>query len=241
MTDQWTDAEKEQFFAPGMDDSEYQPPPPDEDTTEEYTSLFDAPDYATFVKPEQTKRSKDYEQKVKSVLKATALAAFRNGYVADGATILHYGPSFAKTCGDLTDVSDGAAKAIDMITTPDNPWVVFAFAAIPFAFQFVRNHEQTAEQVQQGWRAARKERKAAKARGEIPLKREGTPIQIKLPFGKQFTIRVHLPRPASFVKAFHAQTHDPRTLTHHVLSDVKLRRVLEEQGIKFMVRRDAQH
>jgi len=240
MTDQWTEAEKDAYFAPGMDDSsESQPNPPiDDDTQSEYTALFDAPDYALFIKHEQTPRGKEYEQKVASLLKAAALGGFKTGNVADACTILHYGPAFAKRCGDLTDISNGAAKAIDIITAPDNPWALFAITAIPFALQFFRNHEAEARIVKKTWREARAERKRAKAAGETPPKREGRPVTIRLPFGRKLTVRVKLPTPAVFIKVFQAQTHEPRDLTNHVLSDPKLQKALAKQGIVFVMKRN---
>lgn len=241
MTDTWTEADKESYFAPDgfVNDDDYSAPPPN-DNTRSYNTIFDAPDYAAFVKHEQTNTAREYEEKVASMLKALALGAFKNGDIVDGATILHYGKPFAKTAGDLTDVSNGARRAIDLLTAPDNPWVVFVTTALPFAMQMMRNHEQTGSAVAKGWREARKERKRLKQEGRLPPKSEGTPITIKGPFGRKLTFRIHLPRAAKVWNFFRAQTRDPVDLVTDVMSDEKLRKALAKQGIVVTVRHDGQ-
>jgi hypothetical protein len=236
MTDTWSEAEADRFFAPGDDDT----PPRDDDqphTDNDYEAVFGAPDYASWVKVERTQRAREYEKKTNSVLKALTLAAFRNGQLADGATLVHHGPNFSRTLGDLTDVSDNAAKMIDVLTAPDNPWIIFTVTALPFALQFLRNHEREAQNVQKTWKQARAERKRAKREGTLPP-REGTPITVKGPFGRKFTFHVHFPRPSAFLLAFKAQTREPVDLAREVLSDEGLRRALDKHGIKIVIRQD---
>ena len=244
MTDTWTEADKDSFFDPEADTDEYATDndnyayPPDDDTdTRNYESIFEAPDYAMFVKHDQTARGKEYEDKVKSMLKAVALTAFRNGQVVDGATVLHYGSSFAKAAGDLTDTSDSAAKAIDILTAPDNPWIAFAAIGIPFALQFFRNHEREAQVIGKTFKQRRQERKRMKMEGLTPPKKEGTPITVGRGRFK-FTFRVHMPSPSMVLNVFRSQTHDPRQLAHDILSDEKLRKALAKQGITIKVQRN---
>lgn len=235
MSEQWTESEREAFFAPGMEDGEEFAVPPEDDGGE-YTSLFGAPDFASFIKRDQTAQSKEYEKKVASMLKALSLGSFKNENAVDGATFLYYGPKFARAAGDLTDVSDKAAKAIDLLTAPDTPAFMFAAIAVPFVLQLFRNHQTQVEQVSKSWRQQRKERKAAKARGEQAPRSEGIPLTFKGPFGRKFTF--HLPKPSGIFNFFAAQTHDPKDLANEVLSDDKLRRILAKEGIIF-VRRGA--
>lgn len=248
MTD-WTEQEQEEYFSPdagfgsiladlGQSYQEAEVPQDSEGT--EYTALFDAPDYASFIKVDQTARSKDYEKKVGSILKAGALTGFRSGQVADAATILHFGPNFAKATGDLTDVSPRVARTLDMITTPDSPWFAFATVATPMVLQFFRNHEADTEFVGKTWREARRARKEAKRNGvtQPVADKRGHPVKIKLPFGRSITLRVSLPRPAVIGAALRSQTHDPAELTAKVLTDDKLLRQLKKQGIHITVRKD---
>lgn len=240
MTDTWTETDRDDYFSPEgfVDDDDYSAPPPNDDNRS-YSTIFDAPDYASFVKKDQTAKSKEYEQKVASMLKALALGAFKSGDIPDGAAILHHGKSFSKAAGDLTDVSEKAQHAIDILTAPDNPWFVFATMALPFAMQIARNHEKTAAQVRVGWREARRERKRMKAEGLLPPKSEGTPITIKGPFGKKFTFRVRLGKPLFILNVFRSQTKDPVDLVTEVMSDEKLRKALAKEGITVTVRRNS--
>ena len=244
VTETWTETDKDRYFDPdgtdeyATDNDNYASPPDDDADTRNYESIFEAPDYAMFVKHDQTARGKEYEEKVKSMLKAVSLTAFRNGNVIDGATVLHYGSSFAKAAGDLTDTSDGAAKAIDILTAPDNPWIAFAAVAIPFGLQFFRNHEREAEVIGKSFRQRRQERKRMKAEGLTPPKEKtGTPITIGRGRFK-FTVRMHVPSPAVVLNVFRSQTHDPRQLAHDILSDEKLRKALAKQGITIKVQRN---
>lgn len=247
MTDTWTENERDAYFDPDADTDAFAsendnyafgPDDNDEGDQRNYESLFEAPDYATFVKHDQTARGKEYEEKVKSMLKAVSLAAFRNGNVVDGATILHFGSSFAKAAGDLTDTSDGAAKAIDLLTAPDNPWVAFLMVGAPFALQFFRNHEREAEVIGKTWKQRRQERKRMKTEGLTPPPKEkGTPVTIGRGRFK-FTVHMRMPSPTAVLNVFRAQTHDPRQLAHDILSDEKLRKALAKQGITIKVQRN---
>jgi hypothetical protein len=244
VTDTWTDTDKDSYFDPdgtdqfeGVDDGYASPPDDDDASQTNYETLFEAPDYVSFIKHEQTARGKEYEQKVKSMLKAVSLTAFRNGNVVDGATILHFGPTFAKAAGDLTDTSDGAAKAIDLLTAPDNPWVAFLAVGMPFAMQFFRNHEREAEVIGKTMRQRRQERKRMKAEGLTPPKDRGTPVTIGRGRFK-FTVHMKMPSPTVILNVFRSQTHDPRQLAHDILSDEKLRKALAKQGIQIKVQRN---
>lgn len=246
MSETWTDAERDSYFAPEDGDyEEVSPPVTDDNYEEEYVteddsdySILDAPDYALFIKHKRTERGQEYEKRVASMLKAMALTAFRNGQMADGCAILHYGPSFAKKAGDLTDISPATAKAIDLLTTPDNPWVGFAAVGVPLLLQFFRNHEAEATTVKKTWREVRAERKRMKAEGLIPPKREGRPFTLRIGKRSLFTVRVKFPTPKLVFYAFQSQTKHPRVLTDRVLSDPKLVRALEKEGITVIKKRN---
>lgn len=215
------------------DPGEFIPDDSTDDTTGgTYSSIFDAQDYALFIKKDQTKKSKDAEAKVKSVIKAGVLTSFKLNDPIDAATLLKYGSGFAKACGDLTDVSDGAQKAIDMLTVPDSPWIAFLAIGIPMTLQLLRNHEEAGTQVAQGFWAARKARKAAKKEGtQPPRKKLGHPVTINGPFGRKFTVHIPVPTPAIIGKILRAQTEDPYVMAKKVLTDEKLQKELRRQKI----------
>src|SRR5579864_1992233 len=101
MSDQFTENDQADFFNPttnGRHD-EYFPLPDDgteSDTfTAEYDALINAPDYSTIIKGSRTAVAREYETKVKSVLKSGAIGALRRGNMPDSAAIFRHGPSFA--------------------------------------------------------------------------------------------------------------------------------------------------
>lgn len=234
MTEQdWSQTDRDNYFDPTGNGSN--PPPPEPNVTYITDDVFDAPDFINFLKPDQTARSKEYEQRVKSMMKAVTISSFKNNRVTDGAAFMKFGPGFARAAGNLADSSDSVAKTIDMLTAPDNPWFVFASITTAMTLQLFRNHEQEASQVATTWRQRRAQRKELRKQGIKPEKPQGTPVTIKGPFGKKFTLRVKVPGPKVLFSLIHAQTQVPDELAHEVLSSDKIRKALEKQGIKIMV------
>lgn len=240
------------YFDPTADDGDdqgegtgYDGPSEGDYVRDEYTtapfSLLDAPDYANFLRHPQSAQGKEYEERMRSMLKAAALTMFKNGQPLDGATILHYGPGFARKTGDLTDISDSARKAIDLLTAPDNPWFAFVIAGMPFAMQFFRNHEREAAEIGRQVRKTRAERKEYRRKvrtGELPPPppRRAKGITIKGPFGRTFTVRIPIPKPTALLNLVRTQTHDPVDLATKVLSDPKVQKILAKEGIVIEVR-----
>lgn len=202
-----------------------------------YADVLNSPSYADMVKRDQSPKSREYERKVKSVVKTIALGSLSSGNAIDGATLLHHGKGLARAAGDLAAVSDRTARALDVLSAPDNPYFVFTMAAVTLGLQLLRNHEEQAAEVSRGFWAERKARKARKREGlpRQPKVFHGPSFTIRGPFGRKVVIRVPLPRPAFIGGAFRAQTQDPMTLAHKVLSDPKLIRELEKQGIRVQV------
>lgn len=133
-----------------------------------WSVILDAPEIASFLKREETPRAKEYRGKVNSVF--NTLLQFRladpNG-LADVSAILQRGPAVSLQAGALADSNEGFRKALDVVTAPDNPAILFAVAMVPLVFQVFRNHEGELQEVREK-RAARKtmsreEKKAARA------------------------------------------------------------------------------
>lgn len=226
MSEGLTADEREDYFEPGQLNGSQ------DGASYSYGALFDAPDFSSLIKGRRSAHAREYETKVKSGLKSVTIAALRSGDLADAATILHHGPGFAAASGDLCAANDKAKAMVDMITAPDNPYVSFAFIAVPFIAQLMRNHEKTLEQIpdaRKAARARRKERKQAEdtrkvATLHIPLMRR----EIKIRVG----MRVNPLR--GFGKGFRASTRQPSELIMQVFSDEKLIAALEKQGISIV-------
>jgi hypothetical protein len=196
----------------------------------DFNVILGAPDFTQLVKRPKTGVAREYEKKVGSAFKAVTLASIQSGNLPDAATILWHGPGAASALGDLASVDDHARKAIDLITSPDNPWLVCAFTIIPLIAQLARNHEPALKEIPGKFRMGRKaraQRKLVKA-SQPP---EPPKFTFKL-FGKTIPVRfkVRLPFGAMF-KGIRSQTHHPDQLTAQVFSDDKLLAELRKHGV----------
>jgi hypothetical protein len=193
--------------------------------------ILDAPDYVTFVRIADTNASREYRNKVQSMLKATALGAIRYGDLPDAAAIFHFGPDFAAASGQFAAANDTAAKMIDLLTAPDNPALVFVMTAIPFITQLFRNHQDELRQMPAVRRTWRERRKAARENPDAAVK---PTIELTVPFTKRkikFNLRVKF-RVASIAGGLMRNSEDPDYLTHKVFSDEGLQRALIKQGFR---------
>jgi hypothetical protein len=200
----------------------------------DWTSIFEAPDFSTLTRPAQTHKAKEYSDKVRSALKSGLVGAINIGDFPDAAAILTYGPGFADAAGQLANSSEYAAKGIDILTAPNNPYVTFVMTTIPLIGQLIRNHEQVLQDIPNARRNAKLRRRAmADAR-----KTEKPRFTVRA-FGKAWPIYFRTPKVGKVLGAFKAQTRDPETLTLNVFTDPKVIRALQKQGI-VLVRHDGQ-
>lgn len=142
-------AEESASFAaasePGDDDDEQRP--------ETDFARQDLEPDASFLRGQgRTPGARKYERKIRKPLqKAFLMTAQNPRSIADAATLLLYGPGFARAVGDLADQNAKVANVVDFVTdTTVNPWASFAFSFAPLAFQMIRNHEPVAETVPRG-------------------------------------------------------------------------------------------
>lgn len=193
------------------------------------SSLFDAPDLSKFIKLPQTATAKEYEQRVKALMKAGAIGALNAQNLPDAATLLTHGPGFAAAAGQLAEADARAKGVIDMLTTPASPWGMFLVTAIPMFAQLARNHEGQLRQVPANLQN-RKERKAQKM-----AEREAQPkVTVHLPFGKSVKIGVKAKFPVGRIFGmFRGQTKDPRQIAFEVFSNPAVVRELQKQGVVF--------
>jgi len=240
MTENLTDSEAEDFFDPTANGQREEPLFDESEagatyTNYDYDALIDAPDYSTLVKGTRSRTAREYELKVKSILKAGAMGSLRHGNLPDAATFFRHGPALSAAAGDMADVSDQTRRAIDMLTAPDNPYVMFAVAALPMIAQLWRNHQPQIEQLQATRRQMRKYRKEHPEEFQRPEDKRKN-VELTLPFGRKVSFRVGLKRnPLKGLRfAIHTQTRDPGELVTMVFSDEKLVAALRKQGITFV-------
>lgn len=211
-----------------------------------YEALFDVPDFATLIRGTRSSTAREYETRVKSAFKTVAINALRHNNLADAAAVFEYGPAFSAAAGDLSDKSEKTRQMIDILTSPENPYVALVMIALPFAAQLFRNHQPVIQQVTATRKQMRKLRKLqrqdpegfAKAYPNFPPPetREPKNVEVKLPFGRKLSFRVALKinpiRVLGF--AYHTQTHDPDELVNRVFSDPKLIAALKKQRINIV-------
>ena len=188
------------------------------------TSFFEAPDFADFIKKPRSAAARDYEKRTASLLKTVAFARMQSpGGLPDAATLIYHGPKFASAAGMLAAEDKHAAKMIDLITSPENPYVMFAIAGIPLVAQLLRNHEAELAEARKHVKMTRAQRKAAAAGKPKPV------AEITIPVIKK-KIKVKLPFRIKF-EFFRGQSVEPAAIVNSVFSDPRVRRELRKQGI----------
>jgi hypothetical protein len=192
---------------------------PPEATSESAETKYDEAD-PTFAKQKpRPVKARAYEKKVSGILRAGfKYTAEHEATVPDAAAILLYGPEFCRATGDLANADERVAKAIDWLTEgTENPYLAFAFAAIPFAAQLYRNHEDVANP--KAMATAIKE-----SRGK---RKEKAPREYKIPFTNR-TLRLRI---AFSLPSLKLITSPPEALTEHVFTNPDILRTLEKEEI----------
>lgn len=200
---------------------------------QDYGYVFEAPNYADFIKPKTSGKAKDYENKTASLLKSWFWASMHSQNAPDAATILDKGPAFAAATGKMAASNEKVAKMVDMITSPESPTFVFVAAAFAFGAQLLRNHEPELQQIPQSFRQRRSMRKAHKsgqAGPEMPRKPLFTlhVLGRKIPIGARFNVRLGI-----LFGPARSQTVPPQLLVQKVFSDSRVQKALEKEGIFF--------
>lgn len=229
FTDDWSPPDAETL--PPAPESEYAPEA-DPETDEEISFDFLDDNLADFLKKPVTAKSREYQKKVNAFLNTGMRFCIQQPeLIPDAAAIIAHGGKFAKACGDLADADDTAAKFLDIITSPQNPYIMFAVTAIPLVAQLIRNHEPQLQEMPGKFRnrkrSTKTERKAARA---------GKPgLEVTVPIlRRKFTLRMPLNLRLGYGRS---QTVDPQRLAAGVFGNEKVRKELDKRGIHIGVTR----
>jgi len=192
--------------------------------------LVEAPDYAQIVKTVQTAKAREYSLKVKSMIKSGVVGAINVNDFPDAAALLAYGPGFADAAGQLADADKRAERALEILTSPNSPWLTFALTSMALASQIFRNHEDAIKEIPNARRNARLRRKAmANAKKAEPPR-----FTIRF-FGREWPVRFRSRFKLSKLTAtFTSQSQDPETLTLNVFSDPKVIQQLSKMGVRII-------
>jgi hypothetical protein len=201
-----------------------------EEPSYDWRTIWEAPDYAQLISTRQSRKAKEYTSKANSVLKAATLASINAGDFPDAAALLHHGPPFSHAVGQWADSNDRVAQAIDIITSPSSPVLMFTVTGLALVAQLFRNHETQLAEIPNARKRAKAEKQARKA----TAKAEPPRFTVKA-FGRQWPIRMRNRfKVRNLLGGFRAQTQPPDQLTMRVFSDEKLQAALEKQGIKLV-------
>ena len=207
-----------------------------DDETFDPSALFDAPDYASWLKTTKSNAAKEYEKKANSFLKMVMTGFINAGQWPDAAAVIDRGPAWASAVGDFAASDEHVAKAIDMIMSPDSPTWKFVMTSIPLVSQLWRNHESEVSQVAAKVKQTRTERKAAKK----AAKESGQTIRVEKTVTRKigrFTIKIPVRllkfrfHPGKLLAGFRSGTVPPEQLAYQVFSDRRVVEALRKQGI----------
>lgn len=193
-------------------------------------SLFDAPDFATFLKKNISNQSREYERKAQMFMKTFMIASLNNRQYADAAAFIKFGPGFSRASGELCDANKSAREFVDMLTAPSNPYILFGMMALPLVSQLFRNHEPEMQNVKMSWR---NRRNMKKTRQDLGVKVPKPPAKelFTLKFGKRripIKLGIRLPKINGFVRI---PTQHPQELVTEIFSDPEVIKALQKMGI----------
>lgn len=217
------------FAGDDIPDDEWQ----GEEGEHDFSNLFDAPDYSSFIKTKPNSKAKSYEAKVASLMKAGLIGSLNAQQYPDAATFLKHGPGFAKATANLAVEDARIASIVDMITAPESPYVMFALVAVPLISQLARNHRSEINEAGATFKQKRAQRKAEKKAG---IRQPSTikPIKFKL-FKREITVpirvRFKFPSLRNAFRAFLAPTQHPVQITNEVLGDPRVQAELRKMGL----------
>src|SRR6185312_5900940 len=208
----------------------YTPPPESETQNGESggpsVKFLDA-DIGEFIRRPKGAVAREYEKKARAGLNAAMRYTAQNPKtVADAATFIAYGDNFAAAVGEVAEISPQTRRMVDLIMTPESPWLVLAIAGIPMVTQLMRNHQATLEQVPQRF-GTREQRKAAKEARKAAKASSKPTFTVKM-FGREIGVRIPLRPKLSF---FVSQTVEPAALTQAVFSNEQFVKALKKRGI----------
>lgn len=203
-----------------------------EEEERDFSNLFDAPAYASFIKTKPNSKAKSYEARTASMMRALMLASLNNQQYPDAATFLKYGPGFSKAAGNLAAEDARVAGIIEMLTAPDSPYVMFALCAVPMISQLFRNHQAEVAEAAANVKKTRAEKKRARQAGVQPPKQPPITVhifrrEVKLPIRVKF----RMPKLQGALKAFMGTTQHPSHIAAEVFNDPAVVRAIHEMGL----------
>lgn len=203
-----------------------------EEEEHDFSTLFDAPSYSSFIKTAPNSKAKSYEARVASLMKAGMVMSLNNQQWPDAATFLKHGPGFSKAAGNLAAEDARIAGIIEMLTAPDSPYVMFALVAIPMVSQLFRNHQADIQQAAATVKESRAEKRRNRKAGISPPKQPPITVHLfKREFRLPLRVKLRMPKLQNMFKAFLAPTQNPQHIAAEVFSDAAVVKALHNMGL----------
>jgi hypothetical protein len=183
-------------------------------------------DIGEFIKRPKTATAREYEKKTEAALNTIMRFCAQNPRtVADAATLIAYGDNFASAVGEVAEINKQTRRMIDLVLSPESPWLALAVAGIPMVTQLMRNHEAGIQRIPEAVknRPSKEQRKASKAeakanRPKVTFKLFKREIRLSIPFRIKFGY-------------FMSQTVEPELITRNVFSNPDVVKAIKKRGI----------
>lgn len=208
-----------------QDSGIFTPEPPQSSNGDPDIKFLDA-DIGEFIKRPKTATAREYEKKAQSALNAVMrFCAQSSNTVPDAAAIIAYGDDFAAAVGEVADINKRTRQMIDVVLSPESPWLALAIASIPLATQLMRNHEASIAKVQANVRS--RPDKATRKAQRAEAKASRPKMRFKA-MGRQFEITVPVRLKIGFLMS---QTTEPDKLADAVFRNEQVVKALKKRGI----------
>lgn len=204
----------------------FTPPSPSHDNGDSPSLKFIDADIGEFIKRPKTAIAREYEKKTQSALNTVMRFCAQNPkLVPDAAAIIAYGDDFAAAVGEVSEINKRTRQMIDIVLSPESPWLALAIAGIPLMTQLLRNHEAGVSSVGEAIknRPSKDERKVARAQAKADRPR----AKFKL-FKREITISLPVRVKLGFLMS---QTVEPEALSKAVFSNEQVVKALKKRGI----------
>jgi hypothetical protein len=204
----------------------FTPPSPSHDNGDSPSLKFIDADIGEFIKRPKTAVAREYEKKTQSALNTVMRFCAQNPkLVPDAAAIIAYGDDFAAAVGEVSEINKRTRQMIDIVLSPESPWLALAIAGIPLMTQLLRNHETNVSSIGEAVknRPSKDERKAARAEAKASRPK----AKIKL-FKREITISLPVRVKFGFLMS---QTVEPDALAKAVFSNEQVVKALKKRGI----------
>jgi len=189
---------------------------------------FISADIGDFITRPKTAVAREYQRKTAGALNvALRYTAARPSTIPDAAAIIAYGDGLAAATGELAEHNEKTRQMIDLILTPESPYLAFLIAALPLATQLFRNHETSLSSLPAQFNKENRSRRKAIRQMR---KQSSTGVSFTIPLLRK---KIRIPLAFRVNLGFlRGGTLDPDSLSVAVFSNEQVAKALKKRGIE---------